>query len=395
MKRFRLKQHDGTQGLLPQVIRWIPVWGLGLGIVTLSLGSRTLATLTPGSSDPRGLSLISQDISGNSSRQSQRDRPLAPTWNNPELLLAIEGESATIQALAFSPDGRWIAIGGGRNDPRIEIWDLQAERRIRHWKTYQNRVLALAFTPDGNTLVSSGDGGAIELWDVAEGRLLHRFLEHKSNVLSLAISPDGRNLVSGGLDGIRLWNLRDRQLIKVLLNLQPIYSVAFRGDGQLIAAGTHEGNIIFWPLIPNEGAAIVGNALPTPFRHNGGITTLDFTPDGNRLISGSFDATLKCWDLVRGELVYRLMDHAGWIKSLKINPNGQLFASTSRDGIRFWAINTGEAVGFISAEFDWAQAIAWYPDGLTLATGGLDPLVNLWRGGIGVHQPEEEMVRGE
>ncbi|MCT7983678.1 WD40 repeat domain-containing protein [Laspinema sp. A4] len=357
-----------------------------LNTALFSLGDSTLATPQPRMPPPSVQAGLSWITASHPQFQGQSDRPIAPSWDNPELFLAIEGESATIHSLAFSPDGRFIALGGGRNDPRIEIWDLQQEKRIRHWNTYQNRVLALAFSPDGNTLVSSSDGGAIEVWDVQEGKLLHRFLEHRSNVLSLAISPDGRNLVSGGLDGIRFWDLLDYQLIQVLLNLQPIYSVAFRGDGQLIAAGTHQGNIILWPVIPGEGTAIVGNPLSTSFQHDRGITTLDFTPDGNRLIAGSFDATIKCWDLVNRELHYSLVDHPSWIKSLKINPNGQLFASASRDGIRFWNIETGEAVGFISAESDWAQAIAWYPDGLTLATGGLDRIVNLWRGGMGPNQ---------
>ncbi len=385
MERFRFKKPVLNPGLIAGLRAYLPALPLLLGTALFSLGEMTLATPQTRMPDPAVQSPLSRDTASNPQFSGQGDRPIAPTWNNPELFLAIEGESATIQSLAFSPDGRFIALGGGRNDPRIEIWDLQKEKRIRHWKTYQNRVLALAFSPDGNTLVSSGDGGAIEVWDVQEGKLLHQFLEHRSNVLSLAISPDGRNLVSGGLDGIRFWDLRDRQLIRVLLNLQPIYSVAFRGDGQLIAAGTHQGNIILWPVIPGEGAAIVGNPLPTSFQHDRGITTLDFTPDGNRLISGSFDTTIKCWDLVNRELLYTLVDHPSWIKSLKINPNGQLFASASRDGIRFWNLETGEGVGFISSESDWAQAIAWYPNGLTLATGGLDRIVNLWRGGMGAN----------
>lgn len=374
--------------MIAGAIACIPALPLLLGIAVFSPGYRTLATPQLIIPDPSMQSVSSLSTQRNPDLEGQPDRLVAPTWENPELFLAIEGESATIQSLAFSPDGRFIALGGGRNDPRIEIWDLQAEKRIRHWKTYQNRVLALTFSPDGNTLVSSGDGGAIEVWDVHKGQLLHQFLEHRSNVVSLAISPDGRNLVSGGLDGIRLWDLHDRQLIKVLLNLQPIYSVAWRGDGGLIAAGNHQGNIILWPVISDEGTAIVGTPVPTPFQQEGGITTLDFTPDGNRLIAGSFDATIKCWDLVSRELIYTRFDHPSWIKSIKINPNGQMFASASRDGIRFWNIDTGEAIGFISAELDWAQAIAWYPDGLTLATGGLNPLVKLWRGGMAVNQDE-------
>ncbi|MCT7995296.1 WD40 repeat domain-containing protein [Laspinema sp. C5] len=392
MERFRLKKPVLTQGLSAGLLAYIAAFPLLLGTALFSLGDRTLATPQPQMPNSSVQSPLSRGTAANPQFQGQGDRPIPLSWDNPELLLAIEGESATIQSLAFSPDGRFIALGGGRNDPRIEIWDLQQEKRIRHWKTSQNRVLALTFSPDGNTLVSSADGGAIEVWDVQEGKLLHRFLEHRSNVVSLAISPDGRNLVSGGLDGIRFWDLGDRQLIRVLLNLQPIYSVAFRGDGQLIAAGTHQGNIILWPVIPSEGTAIVGNPLTTSFQHDRGITTLDFTPDGNRLIAGSFDATIKCWDLVNRELLYSLVDHPTWIKSLKINPNGQLFASASEDGIRFWNLETGEAVGFISAESDWAQAIAWYPDGLTLATGGLDRIVNLWRGGIG---PNEDAIASD
>lgn len=271
-------------------------------------------------------------------------------------------------------------MGGGRNDPRIEVWDLEKGKRIHHMKGHQTRVLALAFTPDGQTLASSGDEGLINLWDMETGKLIHTLLDHSSHVLSLAVSSDGRNLVSGGLDGVRLWDLGDKQLITSLLSLQPIYSVAIRPDGRLIAAGSKEGNIILWPLIPDNETPIYGNPILTPFKQDSGVTSLAFTPDSRSLISGSLDTTVKRWDLVTGELLYTLLDHKSWIKSLKINPKGEIFASVSRDGIRFWELSTGRLLGTLSTRLDWVQAIAWSPTGETIASGGLDRNVKIWQG---------------
>ncbi|MEB3831200.1 WD40 repeat domain-containing protein [Phormidium sp. CCY1219] len=306
---------------------------------------------------------------------------IAASWQNPELILTIEGESATIQSLAFSPNGRLLAVGGGRNDPKIEVWDLQAEKRIYRLEGHQIRVLALAFSPDGKTLVSGGEGGLINVWDLETGELRHTLLDHSSHILSLAITPDGRNLVSGALDGMKLWDLGEMQLIGSLVKFQPIYAVAIRPDGRLIAGGDDGGNITLWPLLPENETPIYGNAIATPFVQDRGITTLAFTPDGGSLISGSLDSRIHRWDLVRGESIYTLVEHKSWIRSIQVNPKGGIFASVSRDGIRLWDLRTGELIGVLSVELNWAQTIAWSPDGNSIASGGLDRSVKIWRGG--------------
>src|SRR5262249_6235228 len=115
--------------------------------------------------------------------------------------------------LAFSPDGKRLAVPTVANR-RCRCWDVASGQELPPFGTGSPQVAALAFHPDGQTLVSGGQDGAIRLWEVAGGKALRQFQGQQGPVLSLALSADGRTLAVGGERTVRLWDLaQGRELL--------------------------------------------------------------------------------------------------------------------------------------------------------------------------------------
>jgi len=306
------------------------------------------------------------------------------TWRDLQVVKTLSSKHKTaVESLAFTPDGQLLLSGGGRNDPIIHLWQVENGKHLGELKGHQTRVLSMAIAPDGKTLVSGGEDSLINLWDLEERELIRTFAAHSSHVMSLAITPNGQNLISGGLDGLKVWQLERQLFIETLLLLNPIYSVAVNPNGNLLVTGGKDGEITLWDgqadctetlgcfvprQNPNQGSV---NG------HTDAISSLVFTPDGDNLISGSYDRTIKVWHLPTGE-VRELGEHLGPIHTLAISADGQTLASGSRDGLKLWNLRSGQFT-HITGNVDAVQAVAFSPDGRLLATGGENNTIKIWR----------------
>src|SRR5262249_35780794 len=109
--------------------------------------------------------------------------------------------------IALSPDGTILATASGLE---IQLWDVRTQEKLSKCLGHRERILELAFSPDGKNLASAGGENTAGLWDVASGTLRSMLTGHKASVFHVAFSPDGRTLVSRSYepDGLKLWHVQ-------------------------------------------------------------------------------------------------------------------------------------------------------------------------------------------
>ncbi|KAK4139205.1 uncharacterized protein C8A04DRAFT_33317, partial [Dichotomopilus funicola] len=124
-------------------------------------------------------------------------------WNT--CLQTLEGHHDSVWSVAFSPDGQRLVSGSGDNI--VKIWDAASGSYLQTLQGHHDSVLSVAFSPDGQRLVSGSRDNIVKIWDAASGSCLQTLQGHRSSVLSVAFSPDGQRLVSGSVDNtVKIWD---------------------------------------------------------------------------------------------------------------------------------------------------------------------------------------------
>ncbi len=214
----------------------------------------------------------------------------------------FRGQRNGAGVVAFSPDGQILAALGYQ-EADVLLWRIRDGQLLHRFAGTASQALrpCLAFSPDGRLLAASNaDDGNIVLWDTSDARELRTLSGHTSNISGLVFSPDGSQLISSSWDGsVRFWNVSGGQLDRIIRTGQYIMSMAVSPDQRLIATASGEAGIPYentrgdktirvWESMTGEGVEVVQ-------AHTKRINALAFHPDRGRLISASWDGTIKIW----------------------------------------------------------------------------------------------------
>ena len=175
----------------------------------------------------------------------------------------LNGHEHRVYSVAFSPDSKTLASGSDDNTIRLWSVDTGETKRILtgHAGEFEGvdngpssveGVKSVAFSPDGKTLASGGGDNVIHLWDVETGKINMTLIGHTHWVFSLAFSPDGKILASGSVDSdIRLWDPHTGEHKKTLTGHTAwVRSIAFSPDGKTLVSGSDDGTVLIWEIDP-------------------------------------------------------------------------------------------------------------------------------------------------
>lgn len=283
--------------------------------------------------------------------------------------------------IAYSPDGQQIAVADSSENSleqnAVLLLDAQSGEIIRRLEGHSGPITALAFTPNGEVIVSASADQTIRLWNADTGDALRTIVnEDMSDFVVLALTPDGKTLASGTNAGaVLMWDITtgERANEPLLGHGERVITLAFSHDGRKLASGSADDMVMLWDLLTRQGKLLVA--------HTGDVNSVVFSPDDRYLVSGSEDTTIVVWDSVRGDMVGEpLVGHNDWVNAVTFSPDGQTLASADSDGlVRLWDVQSGRAFGrpFVG-HTDWVMSVAFSPDGQTLASGSLDSTVRVW-----------------
>jgi len=264
-----------------------------------------------------------------------------------QCLTALEHQDMAI-SVAFSPDGRWLASGGGPQVAALRVWDLNTAACRHSLLGHRGVVRSVAFHPAGTILASGGEDRTARLWNLHDGTCLQILQGHSNIVWSVAFSPNGELLATGSNDTtVKLWRVEDGECIGTLTgHTQDVMSVVFSPDGTLLASNSADSILKIWTVRD-------GQCLLTLTHYPSIISSADFSPHQRMIASGSFEGIIKIWDLADGRCLKTLEGHTQTIWSVRFSPVGmslpsdreQILASGSDDEtIKLWDVGTGECI---------------------------------------------------
>ncbi|MEM7066526.1 MAG: TIR domain-containing protein [Cyanobacteria bacterium P01_B01_bin.77] len=324
---------------------------------------------------------------------------------------AFPTEHGFTSGVAYSPDGKIIATSSVTENKAV-LWDLQGNQ-LAELIGHQDNVFKVEFSPDGKTLATASADGLAKLWDL-QGQEQVTFEGHGASVRDIAFSPNGQQFITASWDNTaRIWNLQGELLQTLKGHQEEIYSVSVSLDGQLIVTGSDDGQVKIWNFAgknittfntdshirevkfspdgnfiavaanpeTNEGVGSLWNLEGKPITqfkgHTNWVFAIDFSPDGNTVITSSSDRTTRLWSL-QGKPLHELRGQERSFGDFDLSPDGQELVTVSWAGtVHRWKLNQTDQV-ILTGHDKAVQDVAVSPDGKNIATASTDGTVRWW-----------------
>ena len=291
-----------------------------------------------------------------------------PQTSGPYRLAAtLTGHTASVNSVAFAPDGRLLATMSGED---VRFWDVAARRQRAVLTEATRPTFGMEFSPDGR-LLATADDRSVRLWDVAGRETMTVLSGHTDEIADLAFSPDGTLVASAAPDGtVRLWDVPGGRERAVLTGHHgEARSVDFHPGGRLLAVAS--GEVVFLWDVPGGARHTVVEG------HDGLVLDAAFSPDGTILAAAGSGGRIVFWDPEDvSEQKAVLGGHEDPIHDLAFSPDGR-FLATGAEKLKIWDVAGGEQSATLDADDLGVHDVAFSSTGL-LVSGGLDAAVRLW-----------------
>jgi len=276
-----------------------------------------------------------------------------------------------VQSLVFSPDGRILASGEYR---MVKLW--VREPNLPQFTLGAEPATALAVSPDGKSIATTGADNVIRVWDSENGHPLKELTGHTGAVNSLKFSPDNKRLASGSADKtIRIWDVTSGKILAQAETASAVSAVTWVLGGKQLASAGGDNSIHLWDLPKDPGQPLTPAKELTG--HTQPVAALGTSPDGKQLYSGSSDGSVRQWAADSGKQV-RQMDHGAPVVSVAVSPNGKVLATAGGNYARLWNAEKGQQLGEMKGDHRAADHLVRATQLLKFATDE----VAYWKGAL-------------
>jgi periodic tryptophan protein 2 len=263
--------------------------------------------------------------------------------------LSVSHQSLNTASINLS--GEWIALGSSRLG-QLLVWEWQSETYVLKQQGHLYGLNALDISNDGQYMATGGEDSKVKLWNSSSGFCFITFSEHMAPVTGVKFvgKGAGKAILSCSLDGtVRAYDLLRYKNFRTLTTSTPVQftSLAVDSSGEVVCAGALDPfNIYVWSLQ-------TGQLLDILAGHEGPIACLDFSSGGSStLASGSWDGTLKLWDVYQNECI-ETMEHGCDVLAICYRPDGrEICTATTNGNLTFWDVESGAQLGVIEGRRD-------------------------------------------
>ncbi|KAL8410063.1 hypothetical protein RB594_008238 [Gaeumannomyces avenae] len=254
-----------------------------------------------------------------------------------------------IDFVTINKSGEWLAFGASKLG-QLLVWEWQSESYILKQQGHFDSMNALAYSPDGQRIVTAADDGKLKVWDIESGFCIVTFTEHTSGVTACQFAKKGNVLFTASLDGsIRAWDLiRYRNFRTFTAPTRLSFScMAVDPSGEVVAAGSIDSfDVHIWSVQ-------TGQLLDQLSGHEGPVSALAFAPDGGLLVSGSWDKTARVWNIFNRTQTSEPLQLQADVLSVAVRPDSSQLAVSTLDGqISFWSVSEVQQVSGVDGRRD-------------------------------------------
>lgn len=341
-------------------------------------------------------------------------------------VLSLQGHKGSVSSLAISPDGQYLASSGV--DGLLKIWTLATGKLIATLdaalasdeddETARLRLglSDVAWSRDGQYLVSGGDDCIVRVWDanrvspshqMASNRfhpngfilytplqhsLVRQFSGHTSYVFCVNFHPNTSLAVSGSFDeSVRLWNLQRNTCHRVIsAHSEAVTAVDFNIDGSILASSSYDGQIRLWDSTTGQ---CLKTLLSEGENKSIGIGDIKFSPNSFQILATSLDHTIRLWDIANSRVVKTYFGHqnekfaikacfttfedASASRSQRSNrpltsPPLMIVAGSENNRIHLWDLQSRKVIQTLAGHKDVVTSIATHPSRHVIASASLD-----------------------
>jgi WD40 repeat protein len=275
-----------------------------------------------------------------------------------------------VSCLAFGPDGKKLTSNGnGRGE--MVLWDAVDAKEIVRQRAHDEAIACVAFADDGRQILA-GKYQGVTIWTPEMTNMRHLFSEHPGAVVSVAFSPGSELMASADSDKtILLRDVKDGTVRWRKSGFGSYDALAFSPQGKVLASCGSDTMIYSWEVATgNEAGKLAG--------HLARVHSIAFSGDGTLIASASEDKTARLWDAV-AQTQRLVLDHPDKVSSVSFSRDGSVVASGCDDGkVRLWSARGGQLLATLEGHRGPVHCVAFAPQGNLLASGGEDKTIRLW-----------------